>query len=158
MARSKQQKPNVGKPALALVGAGPLQGEVIPAPPKQPRAKKGGGDWRPGFLNAFKNSGNIRASCAAAGISRAEAYRVRDEDATFREQWDQAREDAIDTLEASAWQIARQPHGQYILWKLLQANRRALYGDRIGLGGGPDASGPIRLVVVYEEGPPEGDA
>lgn len=86
--------------------------------------------WYPAFLTAFANSGNVRAACHAAQINRRTAYAAREVDPVFAKQWDEAREDAIDALEATAWSRARGGQSDYLLWKLLQANRRQLYGDQ----------------------------
>ena len=86
-------------------------------------------NWEQAFLEAFRNSGNIRAACQAAGVPRATAYARRAKNKTFAAKWDEAREDAIDTLEATAWTRARAT-SDYLLWKLLQSNRRSLYGDK----------------------------
>lgn len=86
--------------------------------------------WMPAFLLAFRNSGNVRASCQAAGISRKEAYKQRQKLARFREAWDEALEDAADTLEAVAWQRARNG-SDYLLWKLLASLRRDKFGDHV---------------------------
>ena len=72
------------------------------------RAKKTKADiWRPLFINALRNSGNVRASCQAAGITRDAAYKARQSSPEFAVQWDEALEDAVDTLEAAAWTRAR---------------------------------------------------
>lgn len=94
-----------------------------------PTGKSGNGKWIPRFLEAFRNSGNIRASCQAAGVSRYAPLKHAQRHPEFREQMEEARQDAIDTLEAIAWQRAKST-SDYLLWKLLQANRRQLYGDR----------------------------
>src|SRR3990167_9216297 len=85
--------------------------------------------WQGRFIHAFRDTANVRMACESAGISRDTAYRHRNSDPTFREQWDQAREDAIDTLEKTAWARAKEG-SDYLLWKLLEANRRAFYGSR----------------------------
>lgn len=102
--------------------------------------------WRRVFLDAYRNSGNVRASCQAAGVGRTAVYTARLRDPKFAAAWDEAREEAIDTLEAAAWQRARES-SDYLLWRLLQANRRAMYGDpqpqvlvdqrQVNLNGGP---------------------
>ena len=81
------------------------------------------------FLEAFREAGNVREACEAAGIHRVTAYKWRYADPEFAAAWDQAREDAIDTLEQVAWKRAKD-QSDYLLWKLLQSNRRALYGDK----------------------------
>lgn len=63
--------------------------------------------WRPLFINALRNSGNVRASCLAAGIERSTAYRAREKSPEFAAMWDSALEEAVDTLEAAAWTRAR---------------------------------------------------
>ncbi len=87
-------------------------------------------EWMPVFLLALRNSANVRASCTAAGISRKEAYRQRQKYARFRDGWDEALEDAIDTLEAVAWQRAR-AGSDFLLWRLLASLRREKYGDAV---------------------------
>jgi N-methylhydantoinase A/oxoprolinase/acetone carboxylase beta subunit len=63
--------------------------------------------WKPKFIEALRNSGNVRASCQMAGISRRAAYKAREKSELFAHQWDEALEEAIDTLEAAAWSRAR---------------------------------------------------
>lgn len=86
-------------------------------------------DWMPAFLLALRNSANVRASCQAAGISRKEAYKRRGTSARFREAWDEAIEDALDVLEAVAFQRAK-ASSDFLLWRLLASRRRDIYGDR----------------------------
>ena len=98
-------------------------------------------DWMPAFLLALRNSANVRASCQAAGISRKEAYKRRGTSARFREAWDEAIEDALDVLEAVAFQRAK-ASSDFLLWRLLASRRRDVYGDRVvnehqGPEGGP---------------------
>jgi hypothetical protein len=63
--------------------------------------------WKPRFIEALRNSGNVRASCQAAGITRRAVYKVRERSEEFARQWDEALEEAIDSLEAAAWRRAR---------------------------------------------------
>lgn len=63
--------------------------------------------WRERFIAALRNSGNVRASCQAAGVERSTAYRAYQSSPEFAVQWDEALEEAIDTLEAAAWTRAR---------------------------------------------------
>ena len=57
---------------------------------------------RVAFIAALRTSGNVRASCQQAGISRKTAYRWRDTWATFADDWAEALEDSCDVLEAEA--------------------------------------------------------
>jgi len=43
------------------------------------------------FLEEFKRSGSIRASARALGVNRMTAYRLRYDDAEFRNAWDALR-------------------------------------------------------------------
>ncbi len=86
--------------------------------------------WETRFLEAFRNSGNVRAACTAAGVHRNTPFKRAERDPDFRQAWDEAREDALDLLEMIAWKRA-QDNSDYLLWKLLASNRRSLYGDRI---------------------------
>lgn len=63
--------------------------------------------WQERFIAALRNSGNVRASCQAAGVERSTAYRAYKASPEFAAQWDEALEEAIDTLEAAAWSRAR---------------------------------------------------
>jgi len=94
-------------------------------------SKPRGKNWRPRFIEVLRNSGNVRASCTAAGVSRAGAYRARSTSAAFAASWDEALADAVDTLEAAAWTRARAGTSDGLLMWLLKAHRRDFYGDKI---------------------------
>jgi hypothetical protein len=63
--------------------------------------------WQERFIAALRNSGNVRAACQAAGVHRTTPYKAYAESPEFARQWDEALEDAVDTLEAAAWKRAR---------------------------------------------------
>ena len=83
------------------------------------------------FIERFRDSGNVRAACDAAGVSRTTAYRWRDRFATFRAEWDEAKEDACDILEKTAWDRSISGGSDRLLMFLLKAHRREVFGDRI---------------------------
>ena len=58
-------------------------------------------DWGPRFIESFRASGNVRLSAASAGIDRDTVYKRAGRDPGFAAAWAQAREDAIDGLEAA---------------------------------------------------------
>lgn len=87
-------------------------------------------DWMPAFLAALRNSANVRAACQAAGVSRQMTDKARIKYPRFAAAWTLALEDAIDTLEAVAWDRARK-QSDYLLWKLLASLRREKYGDTV---------------------------
>ena len=94
--------------------------------------KKGAGEWRPPFLAALRSSGNIRASCQAAGVSRKVAYAHRQKWPEFRKQWNDALEDAVDLLEAEARRRAMQSSDTLLIF-LLKAHRPDKYSEKVGL-------------------------
>jgi hypothetical protein len=106
----------------------------------------------PAFLLGFRNSGNVRASCQAAGISRKEAYKQRTKSVRFREAWDEALDDAVDVLEAEAWKRARNG-SDYILWRMLASLRREKYGDAIKIT--IDLESEARRIAAEHNLPPD---
>lgn len=108
--------------------------------------------WQAPFLAALRNSANIRIACQAAEISRQLAYKIRKQSARFASAWDDAINDAIDTLEAAAWQRARS-QSDYLLWRLLAAHRRELYGDNVKVT--LDLESEARKIAEREGLPPE---
>lgn len=72
-------------------------------PTKKARVPK----WQKAFLSALANSGNVRAACRAAGTHRPTVYERRHKDPEFAALWEDALEDAADSLEAEAVRRAR---------------------------------------------------
>ena len=58
------------------------------------------------FIDALTAQGTVYHAAQAAGISRQTAYRWRDEDLAFAEQWDEAIENAVDAVENVVYQRA----------------------------------------------------
>jgi hypothetical protein len=55
------------------------------------------------FLLALAETGNVRASCIAAAVSRQPIYDQRHADPAFAKAWEEAAEIAADRLESEAW-------------------------------------------------------
>jgi hypothetical protein len=87
-------------------------------------------DWGPRFIESFRASGNVRLSASSAGIDRDTAYKRRARDPRFAEAWAQAREDAIDVLEAEARRRALSASDALLMF-LLRAHRPSLYRERL---------------------------
>lgn len=102
--------------------------DLTPAPKK----RRGVGEWRPQFLAALRNSGNVRAACQAAGVSRQLAYSHKEASKEFAAQWAEAMEDAIDVLEAVASQRAKASSDTLLIF-LLKAHRPDKYADRLNV-------------------------
>ena len=105
------------------------------------------------FLARLRNSGNVRLSCTAAGVPRRTVYNWRNKWATFRDEWDEALEDACDILEAKAWERAVDGQSDRMLMFLLKAHRPDRFKDRsetdVNLAG--------RLTVVNWDEPDDSD-
>lgn len=97
--------------------------------------------WQPAFLAALANCGVVRAACTAANITSGYVYQVRLKDPKFAAAWEQALEDAADSLEAEAVKRARAGSDTLLIF-LLKAARPEKYRERYhtehsGPGGGP---------------------
>lgn len=86
--------------------------------------------WREKFLETFRATCNVRLSAQAVGIDRATAFHRRKMDEAFAAEWAAAKEDAVDVLEAEARRRALSG-SDWLLWRMLQAHRRDVYGDSI---------------------------
>jgi hypothetical protein len=117
-----------------------------------PRARKPyARGWKPAFLEALRNSCNIRASCKAAGVDRSTVTKARQRDAGFRAAWEEAVEDAIDTLTATAWQRATTGGSDRLLEVLLRAYAPERFGDRLRV----DVASEARRITRELGGTPE---
>jgi hypothetical protein len=84
--------------------------------------------WQTRFLKALCQSPSVKAACSAAGISRMTAYRYRDADAEFAENWQYALQQSVDDLEAVAFKLASEGDSNLIQF-LLRAHRPEIYKD-----------------------------
>lgn len=100
------------------------------------------------FLEKLRNSGNVRLSCHAAGIPRRTVYNWREKWATFRDEWDEAMEDACDILEAEAWKRSIDGQSDRLLMFLLTAHRPDKYKDRHDI---TTDGHPITFRVVFDD-------
>jgi hypothetical protein len=113
-------------------------------------------EWRPIFLEALRNSGNVRAACKAAGLSRQAVYMHRRRSREFAAAWDEAMDDAVDMLEAIAIDRARK-QGDTLLIFLLKAHRPAKYRETVRTQHtGPDDA-PVRFTLDFGKSPTRPD-
>jgi hypothetical protein len=98
------------------------------------------------FLEKLRECGNVRLSCEAAGLPRRTVYNWREKWSTFRDGWDIALEDACDTLEAEAWERAKESSDRLLMF-LLKAHRPDKYKDRAAIEHSGEGGGP--LVISY---------
>ena len=87
-------------------------------------------DWKPRFLELIAATGNVHLAAAAVGIDRSTPYQRAARDPAFATAWAQAREDAIDTLEAEARRRALASSDPLLMF-LLRALRPEVYRDTL---------------------------
>jgi len=117
--------------------------------------------WRPPFLAALRNSGNVRVACELASVDRRTVYKHKRLDPAFGEQWDEAKAESIELLEEAAYNRAMTTSDDLLKF-LLEAHAPERYGRRArveltGAGGGPIAlSSPAqrttRMTELLERG------
>ena len=64
------------------------------------------GTWRPAFLEALQQTGNVSGAAQLAGVARKTAYAAYHRSPAFAKQWDEAIDVATDALELVARQRA----------------------------------------------------
>ena len=104
--------------------------------------------WRPHFLKALSQTGNVAGSAQLVGISRSAAYKARRTNPNFAEKWDEAIEVATDAMELEARRRAEtgveeqvfyqgqvvghvRKYSDTLLIFLLKAHRPEKYRDRV---------------------------
>jgi len=105
------------------------------------------------FLARYRNSGNIRASCKAADVSRSTIYYWRDKYVTFARQMKDAKEDAVDALDLEAWRRATDGASDRLLMFLLKAHKPEVYNPVQNVrheGTGKDGAIPIITEVIVQ--------
>jgi len=105
--------------------------------------------WKPAFIEALRQSGNVRAACQKANITRQAAYSARSKQPTFKLAWDNALADAVDALELTAWRRAHE-HSDGLIKFLLKAHRRELYNPATSHEISGKDGADIKLVVNWE--------
>lgn len=135
-ASAKKQAGKAGKPLQTL-----SEGAKVGKPNRRTV------DWGDAFLSVMRESGNVRLSCEAAGITRQALYSRLASDDDFARAMKDAREEATDRLEQEAWRRAHdgvpepvfyqgekvgvvQRYSDTLMQTLLKANRPAKYRER----------------------------
>ena len=123
--------------------------------------------WRSAFIERLKATGNVTLAAAGAGVNRQNAYRARSRNKTFRRQWDEALEEAVDLLAGEArrratgmnrdvWYAgevvgAERVYSAALLMFLLRAHRPQLYRDNVKVehSGGMEVTGDRKVTFEF---------
>jgi hypothetical protein len=105
------------------------------------------GRWKRPFLAAYANSGNIRASALRAKVNRQHVYDTLETDAKFRSQFDQAKEEAIELIEATLRQAALGGNVTACIF-LLKTLDPSTYNERVQITG--PRAGPVEMVATMK--------
>ena len=123
--------------------------------------------WRGGFIDRLKATGNVTLAASGAGVARQHAYRTRNRNKTFRRQWDEALEEAVDLLAGEArrratgikrdvWYAgevvgAETEYSDKLLMFLLRAHRPRLYRDNVQVEhpGGMEVTGDRKVTFEF---------
>lgn len=73
--------------------------------------------WRKTFISILASSGNVGTAAKAAGITPRTAYRAKEKDKDFAEEWQEALDLAADVLEAEAWRRAHEGVEEPVMYK-----------------------------------------
>jgi uncharacterized protein YdbL (DUF1318 family) len=117
------------------------------------------------FLTILRTDPNVSAAARAINISRRHAYTIREQDPAFAQAWDEAVDEAVDTLETEARRRAIEGTTRPVFYKgeevggireysdtltifLLKAHRPEKYRERTSTElTGPDG-GPVEFRVT----------
>src|SRR5215217_8125038 len=83
------------------------------------------------FIAALTAQGTVFHAAQAAGVSRQTVYRWHRDDPEFADQWDEARENAVDAVESTIYQQA--VGGNTIAAIFYLKAHRPIYRDRLNI-------------------------
>jgi hypothetical protein len=91
-------------------------------------------NWKPVWLEAFRNLGTVKEACKVARISKQRVYQVREKDQEFAAAWLETASRQTELLEETSFQKAL-AGSERALDRELKARRPAKYGDALKLEG-----------------------
>jgi hypothetical protein len=83
------------------------------------------------FIKTLRETCNIAESARAAGIGRRTAYEWKEKDEEFRVQWDEAEQEAVDSLEREAWRRGVEGYDKPVVFQGIITNTYKEYSDRM---------------------------
>ena len=123
--------------------------------------------WRDAFIERLEATGNVTLAATGAGVTRQNAYQTRSRNKTFRRQWDEAIDEAVDLLAGEARRRAtgikrdiyyagevvgtERVYSDALLMFLLKAHRPQMYRDTVKVehSGGMEATGDRKVTFEF---------
>jgi hypothetical protein len=102
--------------------------------------------WHTKFLEILGSTCNVTLAAKGAGIDRTSAYDHYKTQPDFAAAWDDAKDAAVEILEAEAWQRARKTSDTLIIF-LLKAHKPQMYREKIE----QQVGGQLEIVVKREQ-------
>jgi len=96
------------------------------------------------FLDRMRQSGNVYLSAKAAGVPRRTVYYWRKKWSTFAAEWNDAKDDAVDKLDAEAWRRATDGASDRLLMFLLKAHKPSVYNPVVK----QELSGDLGIQII----------
>jgi hypothetical protein len=90
------------------------------------------GAWKELFCKLFAETMCVATAAAGAGMDRSTVYKARKTDPDFAAAWDSAKESAIESLEAAAYERARKMSDVLLIF-LLKSHKPELYRESVSL-------------------------
>ena len=114
------------------------------------------------FVQHIRDAGNVSAAARAIGLSRRHMYGVRDVDDEFREEWDAAFDEFMDTVEAEIHRRAATGYLEPVFYQGQEVAKVRKYSDNLlmfytkakrpefrdRLGIDADLKGPLQILSV----------
>src|ERR1700758_1550961 len=92
---------------------------------------KGDHDWVQTFLKEFAKSCNVTESCKKAGVSRVYVYKLRMEDPEFAAQYEDAYQEARDSLQSEAFRRGRDGFEESVWYQGQEVGTVRRYSDSL---------------------------
>ena len=132
-----------------------MSNKEIKVTPKK-RGKPVDTSWHARFLEILSQSCNVTLACKAVNVRPKTAYEHKKEMPDFAEEWEEAKDQAVEILEAEAWQRARKQSDVLMIF-LLKAHNPAKYREQAQLditSGGRPLLDPLASALdkVYGNG------
>lgn len=106
--------------------------------------------WEEKFLKLYAASGNVTLSARGCGITRRAVYQRRASSPDFAQKMDEAREEALEVLEAEAWARARKQSDTLLIF-LLKSYKPSVYRETARWEHTGADGAPLEIVIRHAD-------